>query len=165
VLTDSSIDAGCLSADGFVDRIVSIASRRFRERNGKKVIMRPQILKSWLIVCALSFATKAFAANSGSLHVASTEDVAGQRLAIGDYTVRWEGNGPDVELRFMQGKKIAATAMAHARPLQDVSRNDAALIDTGPEARRTLSQIFFAGKSVAFEIPMASEQTSVSGGH
>jgi hypothetical protein len=122
--------------------------------------MRPQILKSWLIVCALSFATKAFAANSGSLHVASTEDVAGQRLAIGDYTVRWEGNGPDVELRFMQGKKIAATAMAHARPLQDVS-----LIDTGPEARRTLSQIFFAGKSVAFEIPMASEQTSVSGGH
>jgi hypothetical protein len=127
--------------------------------------MRAQKLNSWLIVCALSCATEAFAANSGSLHVPSAEDVAGQHLGVGNYTVRWEGNGPDVELKIMQGRKVAATAVARVKPLQDASPNDAALIDTTSGRKRTLSQIFFAGKKVALEIPAASEQTSISGGH
>ncbi len=50
-----------------------------------------QTLKIPLAALALLVASSAFAANKGSLHVSSPEDVAGKQLAAGDYSVRWEG--------------------------------------------------------------------------
>jgi hypothetical protein len=65
-----------------------------------------------LIGSALLLATDAFAANKGTLHVSSPEIVAGERLAPGDYTVRWDGTGPSVQFRIMQGGKVVVAAPA-----------------------------------------------------
>jgi hypothetical protein len=118
-------------------------------------------LKSSLIALALVPVPNVFAANRGSLHVTSPEDVAGQTLDPGDYTVRWEGDGPDVQLKIMQGKKILATATAHTVPLQTASANDSVVVDANGDKRR-LSLILFSGKTFALEIREPSAGVNVS---
>jgi hypothetical protein len=53
---------------------------------------------------AVLLAANAFAANKGALHVSSPETVAGERLTAGDYTIRWEGAGPSVQLKIKSGR-------------------------------------------------------------
>jgi hypothetical protein len=108
--------------------------------------------KGTLTCLALLLVADAFAADKGSLHVSSPENVAGEQLAPGDYTVRWEDTGPSVELRIMQGKKIIATAPAQLIPLGDASVTDAVVVQTHGDGSRSLSRIFLSGKSFAFEI-------------
>jgi hypothetical protein len=119
------------------------------------------ISKGSLIVLVLLSVPNLFAANSGSLHVSSPEEVAGQILDAGDYSVRWEGNGPGVELKIMQGKKVMATATAYTLPLQRPSANDSVVVKTSGQGR-SLSQIFFSGKAVALEIREPSPGVNVS---
>jgi hypothetical protein len=119
------------------------------------------ILKCSLIVLALLPVPNLFAANRGPLHVSSPEDVAGQTLNAGDYIVLWEGDGPNVELKIMQGKKVVATATAHAVQLQTPSINDSEVININGQ-KRSLSMIFFLGKTVALEIPGPSAGVNIS---
>jgi hypothetical protein len=119
------------------------------------------ILKSSLIALALLPVPNMFAANRGPLHVSSPEDVAGQTLNAGDYIVLWAGDGPDVELKIMQGKKVVATATAHAVQLQTPSINDSEVINVNGQ-RRSLSMIFFLGKTVALEIQGPSAGVNIS---
>jgi hypothetical protein len=119
------------------------------------------ILKSSLIALALLPVPNMFAANRGPLHVSSPEDVAGQTLNAGDYIVLWAGDGPDVELKIMQGKKVVATATAHAVQLQIPSINDSEVININGQ-RRSLSMIFFLGKTVALEIQGPSAGVNIS---
>jgi hypothetical protein len=119
------------------------------------------ILKSSLIALALLPVPNMFAANRGPLHVSSPEDVAGQTLNAGDYIVLWAGDGPDVELKIMQGKKVVATATAHAVQLQIPSINDSEVINVNGQ-RRSLSMIFFLGKTVALEIQGPSAGVNIS---
>jgi hypothetical protein len=119
------------------------------------------ILKTSLIALALLPVPNVFAANRGQLHVSSPEDVAGQTLDAGDYIVLWEGDGPNVELKILQSKKVVATATAHAVQLQTPSINDSAVINVNGQ-KRSLSMIFFLGKTVALEIPGPSAGVNVS---
>jgi hypothetical protein len=108
-------------------------------------------LKRALLALVLLPFANALAANKGSLHVASPEDVVGQTLGVGDYTVRWEGGGPDVELKIMRGKRIVATAPAHKMQLTIPAANDTVEVDTRGGARN-LKLIYFAGNPTAFVI-------------
>jgi hypothetical protein len=119
------------------------------------------ILRSSLIALALLPPPNVFAANRGQLHVSSPEDVAGQTLDAGDYIVLWEGDGPNVELKILQSKKVVATATAHAVRLQTPSINDSAVINVSGQ-KRSLSMIYFLGKTVALEIPGPSAGVNVS---
>lgn len=116
-------------------------------------------VKRGLIVLALLVTPNLFAANRGALHVSSPEEVAGQPLAAGDYTVLWEDQGSGVVLRIMHGKELVATATAHAMLLQNPAVNDSVVVDTA-SGRRSLSQIYFSGKKVALEIGGPSEAMS-----
>ena len=86
------------------------------------------LVKSLFIALALLSAPNVFAANMGSLHVSSPEDVAGQPLDAGDYIVQWEDSGPNVELRIMQGKHVVATAIANVMPLPNASISDSVVL-------------------------------------
>jgi hypothetical protein len=119
------------------------------------------IVKSLFIALVLLSVPNVFAANRGSLHVSSPEDVAGQPLGAGDYIVQWEDGGPNVELRIMQGKRVVATAIANVMPLQNASISDSVVLQTAG-GKRSLSLIFFSGKSVAFEIRGTSGGVNVS---
>jgi hypothetical protein len=115
-----------------------------------------QTLRISLTVLAVLVASNAFAANRGSLHVSSPEDVAGKQLAAGDYSVRWEDRASGVELTIMHGNRVVATAIADEVPLQNASSSDSVVLDTQKGEQPRLSRIFFSGRRVAFEIRQPS---------
>jgi hypothetical protein len=76
---------------------------------------------------------------SDSVQVGTTE------LKPGDYTLRWEGNGPDVQVKVLQGRNLVATVPAKLE--QGTSgRNAPDAITIGSVSNvKTLDQVDFAG--------------------
>jgi hypothetical protein len=62
------------------------------------------ISKSLLVGLALLLATSAFAAaaNKGSMQLLDPVTVSGKQLPAGDYSVQWDGSGPNVEVNIMK---------------------------------------------------------------
>ena len=71
------------------------------------------ILKNSLLCVTLLAAAGAFAANKGPLQITDATSVGGKQLKPGDYTVSWNGDGPDVQLNVMKGSKLLTTVPAH----------------------------------------------------
>ena len=111
-----------------------------------------QLSKGLLLGLALLLATSAFAANKGSLQVSDPVTVSGKQLARGEYTVKWEGNGPNVELNILQGKKVVATTPARLIDLNRSADGDSAVVRKNDDGSRTLAEIRFAGKKYALAL-------------
>ena len=116
-----------------------------------------------LIGSAFLLASDAFAANKGTLHVSSPEALAGEQLTAGDYTVRWEGAGPSVQLRIMHGAKVVVAAPAKLVALDSVSPSDSVIIQIDGNGSRTVSQIFFSGQRFALQIEEVSTTAAIQG--
>ena len=101
--------------------------------------------KGLLLGLALLLATSAFAANKGSLQVSKS-------LAAGEYTVKWEGNGPNVELNILQGKKMVATIPARLIDLDRSAVGNTAVVKRNGDGSRSLAEIRFAGKKYALAL-------------
>jgi hypothetical protein len=108
---------------------------------------------------AVLLATGAFASNKGTLSVQEAVQVNGQQLPAGDYQIRWEGSGSDVQLTFMRGKKEVAKTSAKVVELEQASQYDAAVVDRSNGA--SLAQVRFAGKKFALAIG-GSEASAMS---
>ena len=111
-----------------------------------------KISKGLLLGLALLLATSAFAANKGSLQVSDEVTVSGKQLARGEYTVKWEGDGPNVELNILQGKKVVATTPARLIDLNRSADGDSAVVRKNDDGSRTLAEIRFAGKKYALAL-------------
>ena len=94
------------------------------------------------------FATTAFAANKGSLHIQSTTMAGKTQLPAGEYTVQWEGPGPDVELKIKLHNRVKATVPAKVIPLDQPLSKDAAILDTDGNGGRRSLEIRFSGQEV-----------------
>jgi hypothetical protein len=116
-----------------------------------------------LIGSAFLLATDVFAVNKGTLHVSAPEMVAGERLAAGEYTVRWEGMGPSVQFRVMQGAKVVVAAPARIVTLDSASPNDSVVVQMYEKGIRQVSLISFAGQRVALQIEESSGSAIVQG--
>jgi hypothetical protein len=114
-----------------------------------------------LIGSALLLANDALAANKGTLHVSSPENVAGQQLTAGEYTVRWESTGPAVQLRVMQAGKVVVALPARIVALGNISSSDTAVIEIDRNGRRNLSRMYFAGQKFALEIETDSAVANI----
>ena len=109
------------------------------------------LAKTVVLGLAVLLATSAFASNKGSLLVREAVEVNGQQLAPGEYQVRWDGAGSNVEVSIMQGKKEVAKTTAKVVALDQSSNYDSAVIDhSGGKA--SVSEVRFAGKKVALAI-------------
>jgi hypothetical protein len=108
--------------------------------------------KGLLLGLALLLATSAFAANKGSLMVSDPVTVSGKSLAAGEYTVKWEGNGPNVELNFLHGNKVVATTSARLIDLDRSAYSNASVVKRNGDGSKTLSEIRFAGKKYALAL-------------
>jgi hypothetical protein len=119
--------------------------------------------KLMMALLALALATSAFAGTThkGSLQVYSPVQVNGHQVAAGDYQVRWEGDGPNVQMTILKGKNVVATSPAHIVDLNLKPVNDAALIKNNSDGSRSLSQIRFAGKKAALELGEESAQSQM----
>jgi hypothetical protein len=118
--------------------------------------------KSLLMGLALLLATSAFAAaNKGSVQFLDPVTISGKQVPAGDYSVKWDGNGPNVELNILKGSKVVATTPARLVDLSDKSSSDAALVKKNDDGSKSLSEIRFGGKKYALAI--GSETSSMDG--
>jgi hypothetical protein len=111
---------------------------------------------------AVLLASSAFASNKGSLQVREAVEVNGQQLAPGEYQLRWDGTGANVEVSFMQGKKEVAKASAKVVALDKASNYDSAVVDHA-SGKASVSEVRFAGKKYVLAIG-ATEKAEMSGG-
>jgi hypothetical protein len=109
------------------------------------------LVKSLVLGLAVLIATGAFASNKGSFHVEESVLVNGQAIPAGDYQLRWEGTGSNVELSFMRGKKEIAKTSAKVVELDQASPYDSAVVDHS-SGKAAVSEVRFAGKKVALTI-------------
>ena len=113
------------------------------------------------MLAALLLAASAFAASDthkGTLQVFDAVQVNGQQLPPGEYDVKWEGNGPNVQVNIVRGKKVLATAPAHVVDLPDKAASDTSVVNKNDDGSRTLTQIRFGGKKYALSIGEESAQ-------
>lgn len=115
------------------------------------------VLKSSVAGLALLLASSAFAATKGHLALQSPTLVNGTQLKAGEYKLEWDGTGPDVEVSFMQGKKVLAKVPAKLVELKTASQNDSAVVNHNNDGTTSLSEVHFAGKSAALELSQSSD--------
>ncbi len=108
---------------------------------------------------ALLLATGAFASNKGTLNLTEAVQVNGQQLPAGEYQLRWDGTGPNVELSIMKGRKEVAKTSAKVIDLEKASPYDSAVVDHS-SGTPSISQVRFAGKK--FALAIGGEATTAS---
>ena len=120
------------------------------------------LVKSLVLGLAVLVATGAFASNKGSFRVEEAVQVNGQSIPAGEYQLRWEGTGADVQLSFMQGKKEIAKTSAKVIQLDQASQYDSAVVDHS-SGKASVSEVRFAGKKTALTLG-SSDRASMSEG-
>jgi hypothetical protein len=122
-----------------------------------------KISKGLLLGLALLLATSGFAANKGSLQVDNPVTINGKPLAAGEYTVKWDGAGPNVELNIMKGKNVVATVPARMLDLEQSPARDSIITSVNSEGHKSVNEIRFSGKKYAFAVNAESAKAESSG--
>jgi hypothetical protein len=108
---------------------------------------------------ALALTTSAFAASGDShksnFEISAATQVNGTEIPAGDYTARWEGSGPNVQVSIMQGKKVVATAPAQVVALDRAASSTQAEIKSNSNGDRELTSLQFSGKK--FSLALGTE--------
>jgi hypothetical protein len=120
------------------------------------------LAKTVVLGLAVLLASSAFASNKGTLQVQEPFEVAGQQLAAGEYQLRWDGTGSNVEVSFMRGKKEVAKASAKVVALDTASEYDTTVVDRS-SGKATVTEVRFAGKKYALALG-ATEKAEMSEG-
>jgi hypothetical protein len=115
------------------------------------------VTKSLVVGLALTLASSAFAASKANLTLNNPTSINGTSLKAGEYKLQWDGNGPNVEVSIMQGKKVVAKVPAKVVDLNQSSANDAALLKQNGDGTTTLAGARFQGKKFALELGEASD--------
>ena len=121
-------------------------------------------LKSIFLAVTVLAAGSALAANKGSLQLQHPTNVAGKQLATGSYTVQWEGNGDQVDLKIYQGKNVVASTPARVLKVDHPIASNSAVVEANADKTYTLSEIRFAGKKFALGIANEAAGAGSSGG-
>ena len=78
--------------------------------------------------------------------------VAGKQLPTGDYTVKWDGDGPTAQVNIIRDGKVVTTVPARVVKLDQKASQDTAEVTTASNGERTLNSIQFEGKTYALEL-------------
>jgi len=117
--------------------------------------MKSSLFSKFLFAAlALTLSASAFAVDShkSSFEISAPTQVNGTMLPAGDYTAKWEGSGPTVQVRIMQGKKVVATVPAQVVTLDRAASDTQAEIRNSPNGDRELSALQFSGKNVSLQL-------------
>jgi hypothetical protein len=111
-----------------------------------------------VLAVAVLLSTAAFAGNkSQSLYLGDATQLNGKQLPAGNYQLKWKGNGPEVQVQFLKGKKVVATAPAKLEQATATPEKDAAVIDMA-SGSRSLTEARFAGKNYKLVFPSPEAQ-------
>ncbi len=119
--------------------------------------------KMMMLSLALLLATSAFAGDThkGSVQFFNDVQLNGRQLPAGEYQVKWEGTGSNVELSILRNNKVLATAPAQLVDLAQKPSANAALINNNADGTRSISEIRFAGKKQALAVGRESAQNQM----
>ncbi len=95
-----------------------------------------------LFVFCLSLGAFAKDRNEGKFTLTDPATVGSTQLKAGDYKATWEGSGPDVQVKILQGKNVVATTSAKLE--DNPSRQDAVTVK-GNGGVRNVNEIEFGG--------------------
>jgi hypothetical protein len=116
------------------------------------------VSKTLVMGLALLLASSAFAATKGEMTLLSPATVNGTNLKAGDYKLQWDGTGTDVQVTILQGKNVIAKVPAKVVDLSAPSPNNAAVLNTGDNGKRTLAGARFSGKKYALQIGQPTDE-------
>jgi hypothetical protein len=128
-----------------------LTSRPETGQKAKEHMKLNHLAKTVVLGLAVLVATSAFASNKATLRVQEPFQVNGQQLAPGEYQLRWDGTGSNVEVSFMQGKKEVVKTSAKVVSLDKAYDYDSAILDHA-SGRATVSEVRFAGKKYALAL-------------
>lgn len=118
-------------------------------------------LAKFSISVALILASSAFASTKGSLQLGNPVIVNETVLKPGNYTVQWEGKGPNVEISILQGTHLKARVAARLVELKVPSEKNEAIEQENAGRANTLTEIRFEGKTTALELEAANVSAGV----
>lgn len=131
---------------------------------GEGSIMRGKNYQAVLLVVVLMLAATAFAANKGAFQLNNTVSVNGKQLQAGDYSVTWEGAGPDVQVNIMKGRKVVAQAPAKVVAIDQASGSNQAVVERNSDGTASLKELRFNGKKFALAISATAPAGAGAGG-
>ncbi|MGA7851983.1 MAG: hypothetical protein WCA15_01580 [Candidatus Acidiferrales bacterium] len=94
--------------------------------------------------------------NKGSLNIQEPVTVNGIRLAMGNYQLRWDGTGSDVELNIIQSRKVVATVPAQLVDLARPARTQGYETRKAEDGSTSLTNIDLSGKKYQLHIVQGS---------
>ena len=117
-------------------------------------------LFSLAIASLLLWATAFAAPTKGTLKLFESVSVQGKQLAPGQYTVEWNGEGPNVELSITNGKQAVASIPARVVPVG--AKNTASGYSSAKQqdGSTALTSVFFQGK--AYELHVGQESATTA---
>jgi uncharacterized protein affecting Mg2+/Co2+ transport len=119
-----------------------------------------QSLKGIVLALTMLLAVAAFGSdtNKGSISFADNVTIGNQTVKAGDYHLKWDGTGPDVQLNVMKGNKVVASTPAHLVNTNQAFSNDAAITTANADGTKSLTGLELSGKK--FTIQIAQEQAA-----
>jgi hypothetical protein len=111
-------------------------------------------------LASLLLGASAFAApaTKGTLKLFEPVTVQGKQLAPGQYTVEWNGEGPNVQLSIASGKNAIASVPARVVPVSPKNATSGYSSTKQQDGSSTLTNVFFQGKT--FELQIADQSAS-----
>ena len=94
----------------------------------------------------------------------SAVTVNGTNLPAGEYLLKWEGTGSNVQLNILKGNKVVATTPAHLVDLDKPPTADSAVVRSDTNGARMLAAVRFDGKKYALQIGEDSGSGESMGG-
>lgn len=108
-----------------------------------------------LLLAASVFAAPA---TKGTLKLFDSVTVQGKQLAPGQYTVEWNGEGPNVQLNIANGKEAVTSVPARVVPVGAKNKTSGYSATKQSDGSSTLSNVFFEGK--AYELQIATQSST-----
>jgi len=116
-----------------------------------------------MLAVVLMLAASAFAANKGAFQLNNAASVNGTQLQAGDYSVTWVGDGPDVQLSIMKGRKVVAQTPAKVVPVDQAAGSNQAVVERNSDGSASLKELRFNGKKFALAIGAAPASGGAGG--
>jgi hypothetical protein len=93
-----------------------------------------------LVTLSMSLSVLAKDNNEGKFTLSDPVQLGSTQLKPGDYKATWEGTGPEVQVKILQGKNVVATTSA--KLVDSPSSQDSVAVGTANNSR-TLQEIDF----------------------
>jgi len=108
--------------------------------------------KGLLLGLSVLLAAGAFAADKGSLELHSAASIGGTQLGAGAYKLKWDGDGPAVQLNILKGNKVVASARARIVNIDHPFEHNESVVNQNGNGGRSLGEIRLSGKKYVLAI-------------